>query len=115
MWLSPMRKQSSLVPFEKCQEFEIKNLRTLILAGFFRRSFRILHIVKFIGVFILKWFALNDVVGSYFLSLLLYPAKELLLKTEDDALFFPLHVTFKKNFILFFNFTILYWFCYISK
>ena len=94
MWLSPMRKQSSLVPFDKCQELEIKNLRTLILAGFFRRSFRVLHIVKFIGVFILKWFALYDVVGSYFLSLLLYPAKELLLKTEDDALFFPLHVTF---------------------
>ena len=75
MWLSPMRKQSSLVPFEKCQEFEIKNLMTLSLAGFFRRNFRVFHIVKFIGIFIFKWFALYDVVGSYFLSLLLYPAR----------------------------------------
>ena len=48
MWLSPMRKQSPLVPFEKCQQLEIKTLRTLILADFFRRSFRVLHI-KFIG------------------------------------------------------------------
>ena len=69
-------------------------MRTLILVDFFRRSFRVLHIVKFIGTFIFKLFAQYDVVGSYFPSLLLSPAKVLLLKTEDHPLFVPLFVTF---------------------